>query len=79
MRRLNAWRWYSRLPAKWGLFGLTVFAVCYPYPSVFVRHVKHWRDPNALIEPNNPDLARQFIAFLRTPEALRSFKKYGFE
>lgn len=49
---MNSLRWYWRLPVKWILFGATVFLVCFPYPSRFVDHVKHWRDPNALIEPD---------------------------
>ncbi len=30
--------------------------VCFPYPHLFVRHIQHWRDPNALIEPDAPGL-----------------------
>lgn len=53
---LNKLRWYARLPVKWSLFGLTVLAVCYPYPHLLVRHLGHWRNPNALIEPDAPSL-----------------------
>lgn len=49
---LNKLRWYWRLPIKWTVLALTVLVVCFPYPSLLVRHVKHWRNPNALIEPD---------------------------
>jgi len=49
---INNLRWYWRLPVKWVFFGVVVLFVCFPYPSRLVDHVKHWRDPNALIEPN---------------------------
>lgn len=49
---LNTLRWYARLPIKWLLFGLTVLAVCFPYPDLLIRHLRHWQNPNALIEPD---------------------------
>jgi len=49
---LNTIRWYARLPIKWTILGLATLAVCYPYPSLLARHVRHWQDPNALIEPD---------------------------
>jgi hypothetical protein len=60
MRRpflLNRFPWYTRLPAKWGVFALVTLAVCFPYPRLLARHVRHWRDPNALIQPDAPELA----------------------
>ena len=62
-RMLNWWvrfhrrRWYWRWTAKGALLGLVIFAVCFPYPSVFLRHLQHIRDPNTMIEPNAPPLA----------------------
>jgi len=53
---LNTLPWYTRLPIKWAILGLTVFLVCFPYPNLFVRHVRHWRNPNALIEPDATSL-----------------------
>jgi hypothetical protein len=53
---LNTLRWYIRLPIKWLLFGLAVLAVCFPYPRLLVRHLGHWRNPNALLEPDAPAL-----------------------
>ena len=52
MFALYRFRWPWRIAIKWGLFGLTVFVVCFPYPTRFIRHVRHWRDPNALVEPD---------------------------
>lgn len=54
--RINDLRWFARLPLKWLIFGLTVLAVCFPNPLLLVRHLSHWRDPNALIEPDAPAL-----------------------
>lgn len=45
-----------RLPLKWLIFGVAVIAVCFPYPRVLSRHLAHWRDPNALIDPAAPTL-----------------------
>ena len=66
MRRghtLNFWarfhqaRWYWRLPLKGLLLGLTILAVCYPNPSVLARHLRHIRDPDAMIQADAPPLA----------------------
>ncbi len=61
---LNNLRWYLRVPVKWTVFGLTVLAVCFPYPGRLLTHVRHWRDPNALIEPDAPAI-QPFIEELR--------------
>ncbi len=68
---LNKLRWYWRLPVKWLVFGLILLVVCFPYPSLLVKHVEHWRDPNALIEPDAEAL-KPLVAELRgrmTPKA----------
>ena len=57
---LNNLRWYLRLPIKWVVLAFTVLAVCFPYPARLVQHVRHWRDPNALIEPDAPALQPLF-------------------
>lgn len=54
---LNGRRWPVRLPIKWAIFGLTSLIVCFPYPRLFIRHLQHWSDPNALVEPSAPALA----------------------
>jgi hypothetical protein len=46
-----------RLPIKWALFGISVIVVCFPYPGRLIKHVQHWRDPNALIEPEAAGIA----------------------
>ena len=61
---LNTLPWYTRLPIKWAILGLTVFLVCFPYPNLFLRHVRHWSNPNALIEPDAPAL-QPWVAELR--------------
>ena len=45
-----------RVPVKWIVFIAVVVLVCYPYPKLLAKHVKHWRDPNALLDPNEPAL-----------------------
>ncbi|MFQ5413922.1 MAG: hypothetical protein ACE5E6_05640 [Phycisphaerae bacterium] len=55
--RWNNLRWPIRLPLKLAVLGVTVLAVCFPYPRALVRHIRHWRDPNALIEPDAEALA----------------------
>jgi hypothetical protein len=47
---------YLRWPIKWAVVAVTVFLVCFPNPALFVRHVQHWRDPNAMIDPDLPEL-----------------------
>lgn len=53
---LNRVRWYFRWPIKWAIFGIAYVIVCFPYPHLVVRHLRHWSDPNALIEPDAPEL-----------------------
>jgi len=61
---LNTLPWYYRLPIKSAILCLTVFVVCFPYPNLFLRHLRHWSNPNALIEPHAPAL-QPWIAELR--------------
>lgn len=61
---LNNLRWYGRLPIKWAIFGLTLLAVCFPYPRRLILHLQHCRDPNALIEPDAPAI-QPFVEELR--------------
>lgn len=58
---INERRWFLRLPLKTMSFGLLVLIVCFPNPVRFIRHVQHWRDPNALIEPDAPVLQPMVI------------------
>ncbi len=50
--RLQNLRWYARWPVKWLLLALTLFVVSYPNPFLFARHVSHWQNPNAMIDPD---------------------------
>ncbi len=61
---LNRLRWYVRWPCKWAAFAIVYFIVCFPYPALFIRHVRHWSNPNALIEPDAPAL-RPWVQELR--------------
>jgi len=82
----NTLPWYTRLPIKWAILGFTVFVVCFPYPNLFVRHLCHWRNPNALIEPDAPAL-QPWVAELRPllpadhspPETLRRVEQFVYE
>jgi len=56
LKRLQSLPWFVRWPLKWCIVGVTLFAVSFPNPLLFVRHVQHWRDPNAMIDPAHPDL-----------------------
>ena len=53
---LDLFRWYARLPLKATLLGITILAVCFPYPAPTLRHIRHIMDPNALIQPHAPSL-----------------------
>lgn len=82
----NRLRWPARLPVKWCVFGLTVLAVCFPYPSLLIRHIQHWRDPNALIEPEAAALTplieelRPILSDVPTPkEALNRVERFVYE
>lgn len=56
LKSLNRRRWYVRWPVKWAIFGLAYTIVCFPYPRLAIRHIIHWSNPNAMIEPDAPSL-----------------------
>ena len=83
---LNKLRWPWRIPLKWSLFGLTVLAVCFPYPTRLIRHVRHWRNPNAMVEPYAPalqplleELQPSLSAELPPEEILKRVEKFVYE
>lgn len=85
-RRLNNAPWYWRWPIKSGIFLFTLLAVCFPYPSRLVSHVKHWLDPNALIEPDSAaliplanELEKTMPEGLRPEEALHRVEQFVYE
>lgn len=64
LNALNNLRALIRVPIKVVLLSIVVFGVCFPFPSRFVRHVRHWSDPNALIDPTAASL-QPLLAELR--------------
>lgn len=83
---LNRLKWYTRIPAKWAVFGLVFLVVCFPYPNLLVRHVRHWQDPNALIEPDAKALAPLIKELepmmsdtMPSQEALRTVENFVYE
>ena len=62
---LNGLAWYLRWPTKCAIFGIATLVVCFPYPNRLIDHLRHWRDPNALIEPDAPEL-QPLLAELRS-------------
>ncbi len=83
LRRLNNTRRVFRWPIKCAILGLTVLMVCFPNPARLVTHLRHWQDPNALIEPDAPALApmvealRPKMAAAKQPkEALRIVERF---
>ncbi len=51
---------YFRWPIKVLVLAVTMFLICFPDPALFVRHVQHWQDPNAMIDPALPALGPWF-------------------
>ncbi len=45
-----------RLISRIGLFLLAVFGVCYPYPGIFIRHIRHTINPDGIIRPDSAAL-----------------------
>ena len=83
---LNTLPWHTRLPVKWAILGLTVLAVSFPYPRLAYRHLQHWRDPNALIEPHAPalqpwveELRPSLFAELPPSEALKRVERFVYD
>ena len=82
----NHWRWYCRLPSKWAIFGLTLLIVCFPYPARLVRHLDHWRDLNALVEPDAvslrplvEELRPQMTADVTGKEAIKRVERFVYQ
>lgn len=83
---LNNFRWYARWPLKLAIFSVCVLAVCFPNPTRLIRHLQHWRNPNALIEPDAAalqpwvDELRPALAKQNDPrKALRIVEKFVLE
>ncbi len=83
---LNRLRWYTRLPVKWAILGFTILAVSFPYPGLAYRHLQHWRNPNALIEPHAPalqpwveELRPELLGDLPSREALKRVERFVYK
>ncbi len=83
---LNGLSWYARLPIKWALWGLVILAVCFPYPDRLVRHLRHWIDPNQLVEPDAPalkpmveELRAELTDGLAPKDALKRVERFVYE
>lgn len=61
---LNRWPWYSRIPLKWAAFAVVCTFVCFPYPGRLIRHLRHWQNPDALVDAHAPALTPH-LAVLR--------------
>ena len=60
-----------RWPIKWAIFVIVVFFVLYPHPGLFIRHVQHLRQLDALPDQHDPALvgmASRLDAFLAAAE-----------
>jgi hypothetical protein len=75
-----------RVPLKWLVFILVVVVVCYPYPRLLLRHIRHWQDPNALLDPAAPalqplaeELRHALPPDLAPSERLRRVQKFVLE
>jgi len=75
-----------RYPAKWLIFVVALLAVCFPRPDRLMRHVDHWKDPNALIEPDAAllqplveELTPLLAADLPPKTALRTVERFVHE
>ncbi len=86
---ITAWhqlRWYWRWPIKWAVVAATFFLICFPDPFLFARHLRHWQDPNAMINPDLPALAPwvEEVRGLINPEsspkkALKTVEKFVYK
>ncbi|HUU84113.1 MAG TPA: transglutaminase-like domain-containing protein [Phycisphaerae bacterium] len=78
--------WALRWAIKWLLFGATLFLISFPDPRLFVRHVQHWQDPNALIDPDlaalQPwvaEVKRQLKPEMEPRKALKTVERFVYK
>ncbi|MBX3406733.1 MAG: hypothetical protein KF869_08210 [Phycisphaeraceae bacterium] len=56
LRLLNPARRRYRWPIKIAFLAAVLLLTCYPDPRLLVRHIRHWSDLSAMIEPDEPAL-----------------------
>lgn len=56
LRRWHNLRWWWRWPTKCAVVATVAFGIYFPNPFLFLRHIDHWRNPNAMIDPDLPAL-----------------------
>lgn len=83
---LDSYRFLARIPLKAAILAGTVLFVCFPFPRLAIRHVRHWTDPNALIEPDSAALRpwveelRPMLATIVEPKAaLKTVEKFVYQ
>jgi hypothetical protein len=54
--RFHRRAWPMRWLVKGAAIAVTALLIAYPYPHFLARNVLRWRNPNTLIEPDNPRL-----------------------
>lgn len=85
-RKLHDRAWYVRWAVKGVAVALTLLLIAYPYPHLLARNVQRWRNPNTLIEPDNPrlqpmltELQARLAPSLPPQKALRVVEKFVYE
>ena len=71
---------------KCAVFAMTVLLVCFPNPRRLMRHIQHYRDPSALIEPNAKsiepwvqELAPKLSDDIEPREALKRVERFVYD
>ncbi len=83
---LNALKSRWRVPIKCALLAMTVLMVCFPNPRRLIRHLQHYRNPSALIEPNAKsiepwvqELAPKLSDDIEPREALKRVERFVYD
>jgi len=83
---LNDWKWRWRWPMKCAVLAMTVLMVCFPNPRLLLRHIQHYSNPNALIEPNAKsiepwvqELAPMLSDDIEPREALKRVERFVYD
>jgi len=78
--------WARRAIVKSIVLAMTLLAVCFPHPTLLVRNIVRWQNPQLLIEPNQPalkpllnDLKPRLQNIHAGPAALEVVQKFVYE